>query len=138
MTTQYRCQNDNRHQLVGESTTLNGIDYLEVASPDQKTLDLHFLHPLPGQLNGVPAGPALTIGNVIISGGVRVRNIHVESISENNEVLTIQVNQRGDFSFYTLKLVNSAIDLSTPAGFDPQLAEIEFITLQKTTPASGA
>jgi len=126
MTTQYRCQNDNRHQLVGESTTLNGIDYLEVASPDQKTLDLHFLHPLPGQLNGVPAGPALTIGNVIISGGVRVRNIHVESISENNEVLTIQVNQRGDFSFYTLKLVNSAIDLSTPAGFDPQLAEIEF------------
>src|SRR6266542_630375 len=126
MTTQYRCQNDNRHQLVGESTTLNGIDYLEVASPDQKTLDLHFLHPLPGQLNGVPAGPALTIGYVIISGGVRVRNIHVESISENNEVLTIQVNQRGDFSFYTLKLVNSAIDLSTPAGVDPQLAEIEF------------
>jgi hypothetical protein len=50
----------------------------------------------------------------------------VESITANNEVLTIQVNQRGDFSFYTFKLVNSAMDLSTPAGFDPQLAEIEF------------
>lgn len=126
MTTQYRCQNDNRHQLVGESTTLNGIDYLEVASTDQKTLELHFLHPLPGQLNGVPAGPALTKGKVIITGGVRVRNIRVESIAANNEVLTIQVNQRGDFSFYTLKLVKSAMDLSTPAGFDQQLAEIEF------------
>jgi hypothetical protein len=126
MTTQYRCQNDNRHQLVGESTTLNGIDYLEVASTDQKTLELHFLHPLPGQLNGVPAGPALTKGKVIITGGVRVRNIRVESIAANNEVLTIQVNQRGDFSFYTLKLVKSAMDLSTPAGFDQQLAEFEF------------
>ena len=126
MTTQYRCQNDNRHQLVGESTTLNGIDYIEVASTDQKTLELHFLHPLPGQLNGVPAGPALTKGKVIITGGVRVRNIRVESIAANNEVLTIQVNQRGDFSFYTLKLVKSAMDLSTPAGFDQQLGEIEF------------
>src|SRR5882724_3526559 len=126
MTTQYRCENDNRHQLVGESTTLNGIDYVEVASTDQKTLELHFLHPLPGQLNGVPAGPALTKGNVIITGGVRVRNIRVESIAASNEVLTIQVNQRGDFSFYTLKLVKSAMDLSTPAGFDQQLVEIEF------------
>jgi hypothetical protein len=128
MPSQYRCQNDdNRHQLVGASTAepdlnaLNGIDFLEVASPDQKTLELHLLHP-----NGVPAGSTLSKGNVIILGGVRVKDIRVESISVDNEVLTIQVNQRGDFSFYTLKLVKSATDLSTPSGFDPQLSEVEF------------
>ncbi len=36
------------------------------------------------------------------------------------------VNQPGDFSPYTLRLVVSPTDLGTPAGFDRQLAEVTF------------
>src|SRR5258706_4587333 len=132
MSPQYLCQNDNRHQLVevskaqGSQHALNGIDYVEVASEDQKTLELHFLRPLPGENNGVPTAPLLTQENIVITGGIRVRNIRVEKVIADKEVLTILVSDRGDFSFYTLKLVKSSFDLSPPEDFDPQLSEIEF------------
>ena len=50
------------------------MDFLEVATPEQTTLQVHFIHPLPGQANGVPAAPApqLTAANIVISGGVRI------------------------------------------------------------------
>ena len=35
----------------------NGIDYLEVTSPDQRTLEVTFIHPLPGEGDGVPEAP---------------------------------------------------------------------------------
>ena len=126
MDTQYLCQNDKRHGLVGTSTTLNGIDYIEVTSADQKTLEVNFLHSLPGQLNGIPSSPALTTQNVLITGGTRVRDIRVESVTASAEKLTIQVNARGDFSFYTLEIVNSPQNRTAPAGFDPQLAKVDF------------
>lgn len=126
MDTQYLCQNEKRHGLVGISTTLNGIDFIEVVSVDQKTLEVHFHHPLPGQLGGIPNSPALTKQNVLITGGTRVRDIRVDSVVTNAEVLTVQVNARGDFSFYTLTIVNSPQDSSTPTGFDPQLAAVDF------------
>src|SRR5256714_1157716 len=126
MDTQYLCQNDKRHGLVGTSTTLNGIDYIEVTSADQKTLEVHFLHPLPGQPNGIPSSPALTTQNVLITGGTRVRDIRVESVTASAEKLAIQVNARGDFSFYTLEIVNSPQNRTAPAGFDPQLAKVDF------------
>ena len=125
MRTQYHCENDNRHQAVAESTSLNGIEFLEVAS-DQKSLEVHFHHPLPGQSGGVPTAPSLTEDNVLILGGTRVRNIRVEKVTANNNVLTVEVSARGDFSFYTLQIVKSAQDQSVPDGFDPQLAEAEF------------
>src|SRR5437762_517387 len=118
MSPQFICQKNQRGEKVAESTTdpslnpLNGIDYIEVASVDQKTLNIHFIHPLPGQPGGVPAAPALTKDNVIIIGGVRRTNIQVLTASASAEVLTITVNQAGDFSFYTLKIVNSATDES--------------------------
>lgn len=126
MDAQYICARDQRHGLVGKSTVLNGIDFIEVVSTDQKTLEVHFLHPLPGQLNGIPNSPALTRQNVIVTGGARVRDIKVESVAANAERLTVQVNARGDFSFYTLRIVNSPQTLSTPNGFDPQLAAVDF------------
>jgi hypothetical protein len=126
MSTQYICQKNERGEKVAQSTTLNGIDYIEVVSVDQKTLALHFIHPLPGETNGVPATPALTNNNIIITGGVRIRNVQVLNLSAAAEVLTIQVNTAGDFSFYTLSLVKSLTDLSEPPGFDPQLAQVEF------------
>jgi hypothetical protein len=126
MDSQYICGNERRHELVGKSTSLNGIDFIEVVSTDQKTLEIHFLHPLPGQLNGVPSSPALTRQNVLITGGTRVRDIRVDSVNASGDTLTVQVNARGDFSFYTLRIVNSPQDFSTPTGFDPQLAAVDF------------
>jgi hypothetical protein len=120
VSTQYRCRNDNRHQAVARAAALNGIDYLEVASPDQKTLALYFHHPLPGQPGGIPASPQIRSKNVAISGGARIRDITVVKVTAADNVLTVEVDKAGDFSFYTLQLV----DVSK--SFDPQLSEVEF------------
>lgn len=130
MGTVYFCQNDNRRRLVRQSTTLNGIDYLEVQD-DQTKLDVHFLHPLPGPsaINPVPVDPAkeLTASNLIIEGGVRLRGIKVKPlVTRTDQVLTVTVDATGDFSTYTLRLVKSPVDVSAPDGFDPQLASVDF------------
>ena len=105
---------------------LNGIDYLEVTSADEKSLAIHFLFNLPGQANGVPASPALTAANVAIEGGVRITGIQVVSATPAANVLTVQVNAAGDYSTYTLRLVASAANPAPPAGFDPRLAAVDF------------
>ena len=49
------CGNENRRERVrttvgaGGTPLLNGMDYLEVANEAQTELELHFIHPLPGQ-----------------------------------------------------------------------------------------
>ena len=136
MATQYRCKNEERRRLVGATEDvqgnpiqpkLNGIDYLEVASADQRRLDVFFLHDVPGQPNPVPpAAPTLTKGNVVIEGGVRIRGISVDSISTSNNVLTVNVSRAGDFSTYTLRIVTSPTNPDPPAGFDPQLSAVDF------------
>jgi hypothetical protein len=105
---------------------LNGMDFLEVATPEQTTLHLRFIHPLPGQPKGVPAAPPLTAANVVISGGVRVREIRVARVTAGGNLLTVVVDQPGDFSQYTLKLVASPGEIEPPSGFDPQLAALSF------------
>ncbi len=126
MATQFRCENERRRNAVrfpddgaGNpiAPAINGIDYLEVAA-SQRTLLVHFIHPLPGQPNEVPSGqPALTAGNVVIDGGVRVTAIRVEDATAAGEVLTVEVDRPGDFSTYQLRLVNSVTDGSVPGGF---------------------
>ena len=103
---------------------LNGMDFVEVATPEQTTLHVHFIHPLPGQPNGVPAAPPLTAANVVITGGVRVTEIRVVRVTAGRNLLTVVVDQPGDFSQYTLKLVASPGESGPPAGFDPQLAAL--------------
>lgn len=107
---------------------LNGLDFLEVATPEQTTLHVHFIHPLPGQANAVPAAPTspLTPANIVISGGVRVTEIRVARVSAARNLLTIIVDQPGDFSQYRLELVTGAGESDPPAGFDPQLAALSF------------
>lgn len=128
MSTQYSCQKPQRRAavLAQNSPALNGIDYLEV-SADQNTLSVHFLFPLPGQTGGVPASPALSANNVIIQGGVRITGIRVlVPVTAAGKVLTVNVNAAGDFSTYTLSLVSDATNPAPPAGFDPQLASVDF------------
>jgi len=127
MKMQYHCKNEGRKVAISKGSEINGIDYMEV-SEDQTTLTVHFIHNLPGQEDQVPPDPAapLTPNSVIIRGGVRVKDIEVDSAESSGNVLTIHVKNPGDFSLYTLYLVGSAIDNSPPEGFDHHLSEIEF------------
>ncbi len=133
MNTQYRCANSIRRTLVRDTVgnngqpVINGIDYLEVDPADQKKLLAHFIHPLPGQPNGVPASPALGIDNVVITGGVRVTAIGIVKVEPVGSILTVTVDNDGDFSTYALRLISPAsAEGAPPAGFDPQLAEVAF------------
>jgi hypothetical protein len=109
--TQYRCGTPERRARVRDADPargeriLNGIDFLEVASDDQRTLEITFIGPLPGETGGVPASPALTIDDVVIEGGVRVVDVQVTQVSASDNVLTVEVDRAGDFSTYVLRLV---------------------------------
>ncbi|MCC6444410.1 MAG: putative baseplate assembly protein [Armatimonadetes bacterium] len=127
MSARYYCQHEKRRAKVLKSSALNGIDYLEV-SDDQTTLTVRFLHNLPGQSDPVPPAPApaLTAQNVVIEGGVRVKDIRVLSAPSSGQDLILTVDAPGDFSLYTLRLVASPTQKAAPAGFDPRLSSISF------------
>ncbi|MBS0181078.1 MAG: putative baseplate assembly protein [Nitrospira sp.] len=132
--TQIHSEVDLRRTLVRTKVgsdgkpVLNGMDFLEVATPDQTTLQVHFIHPLPGQPNGIPAVPVapLTAANLVIAGGVRITDIRVLQVTVAGDVLTVQVDQPGDFSQYRLRLVAGPGEVDPLAGFDPQLATLSF------------
>src|ERR1041384_3585853 len=127
MATQYRCSNENRREAVRQKSILNGIDYLEVISPDQMTLEVHFIHNLPGQANGVPASPVLTERNFLIEGGARVTRFKIKKpIVTNDNTVTLQVDRAGDYSNYVLRLVLGEESSDPPSGFDPQLSTLSF------------
>lgn len=127
MTTQFFCKNRDRWKRVKASGTVNGIDYLEVASTDQKTLNIYFLHNLPGEPGGIPTALPLQKENVFIEGGVRFKNIVAENVTSNANVLTVTVSTAGDFSGYILKIAKSSTEKDTPpAGIDEQLSTVNF------------
>lgn len=127
MAAPYRCGTARRRAAVRDAATVNGIEYLEV-SADQQTLEVLFLHDLPGGGGQapVPSSPVLTAEHVAIDGGVRITGIEVESVSAADDRLTVTVSAPGDFSTYTLRLRSSEIDDAVPGGFDPQLASVAF------------
>ncbi|MDQ3253699.1 MAG: putative baseplate assembly protein [Acidobacteriota bacterium] len=125
----YFCCDENRRRLVRDATetALNGIDFLEVvdreaASPAerQRVLRVHFLK----TFDPVPA--SFTTANVRIDGGERIRDVRaVAPISFTaNDLLEVRVNTPGDFSTYTLRLVEKS---GAPLdGLDPLLAAVDF------------
>lgn len=131
MGTQYRCSNENRRDAVRKTEkngkpVLNGIDYLEVVSPDQTTLEVHFIHKLPDGTTGVPPSPKLTDNNFVIEGGVRVQGIQVAISSVTDNVAKLKVSEAGDYSNYVLRLVVGEEISDPPSGFDPQLSAVTF------------
>jgi hypothetical protein len=127
----YTCCDELRRAALGDPAQnpngLNGIDFLEVIDHDaptklmrQRLLNIHFVNNLSG-------GP-LTKTNVLITGGERITNIIVTNVKPGPaaNILTVEVNQPGDFSIYTLQLVQDAQHPQPPPGYDPILSEIDF------------
>ena len=127
----YTCCDENRKAAIlsSASIALNGIDYLEVVDATATAPPSLLIHCLKA------APTTLTPANIMILGGESITGITAVSVAVGTgpTVLTVQTNQSGDFSTYTLRLVNSA----TPGrerslreyrdvleGFDPQLAEV--------------
>jgi hypothetical protein len=87
----------------------NGLDYVDV-SDDQLTLTAVFLGKLPPEFQPGAAGMA---AHLAIEGGRRVTGIQITAVTpvvdpdpEKDDVLVIKLDQYGDFSTYTLRLVN--------------------------------
>ncbi len=92
------------------STTLNGIDFVEVASADQQTLRVHFLNPVP--VAGTVTNPRITGGETIPTVAVNpIDNATAWSTdAEGRPILTLTTVAAGDFSFYTLSLTSAVLD----------------------------
>jgi hypothetical protein len=137
----YFCCEDRRRSAVQRHPTLNGIDFLEVIDRSdepqaerQRILLLHFIKDLaPGSLD---------TQNIRIEGGERISNIVIVSlmfggvtspplfsppIPSDPKVLAVEVDQPGDFSTYTLRLILSPDNPDLPpSGFDPILSSVDF------------
>ena len=120
----YFCSQKNRRALVLQSKNLNGIDYLEVLKGDDgcgKQLLITMLHD--------PRGLTLGPSQVQITGGTATSQVKAISVSLGTDapyVVTVQLNQPGDFSTYTLSLVANPSTSDPPDGIDPQLATVSF------------
>lgn len=119
------------HKDAQGKPDLNGIDYVEVSDNNPCILLVHFLNPAPNNL---------IKGNVSISGGRRIRNIYAidpapqpcssQDDPEPDNCLRITINQAGDFSTYTLRLVEvdaSGYPTNTPLqSLDQRYAQADF------------
>lgn len=132
----YSCSTQRRKNAIRSHPNKNGIDYLEVLDDEtapaverQTTLYLHFLKPL--------AEGSLSAQNILIKGGERIQNLRVTAILPMNlasppgddNVLRIKVSEAGDFSTYTLYLVQdnqSSDKLEPPTGYDLLLSKVDF------------
>jgi hypothetical protein len=121
------CSVESRRRLLRESKALSGLDYLEVGD-DPRQLTVFFIGAVPENL---------TNENVRIDGGERVRNIRVLRVEtgkadepDEDDWMAVTVDRVGDFSMYTLRLVEAAPDaLPTDqplSGVDPRYASLDF------------
>ncbi len=143
----YRCGDEDRRQRTADSTHLNGIDFLEVMDRESPTpqsrqtvLFVRCLKPVAG----------ISADNISITGGVRITPVRAvwafpadavpavntiaspaersffAALPEPERVLVVRTDATGDFSTYTLAIVQSLENLSPLLGFDPQLAVVRF------------
>jgi len=116
------CSGEERRALLIADDALQGIDFLEVVSPDQRQLEVHFLPKSTpagrtarqAMLNDLDGRPE----RLSINGGVRVLGIRALEARLLGDVLRIRVNEAGDFSTYTLVADHPAMD--------PAFREVDF------------
>ncbi|MDD1759436.1 MAG: hypothetical protein LUQ44_02415, partial [Methanothrix sp.] len=114
-----KCQEDMRRKCI-RKMQLNGLDHLE-ENENQKKLYVYFLGKLPSGLTEQNA-----MEHVQIEGGQRIRDIKITDIdlfhreeSDLDDYMVVYLDKRGDFSTYTLRLV----DLE---GIDSQYNHLDF------------
>jgi predicted phage baseplate assembly protein len=121
----YFCSQKNRRALVLQSANLNGIDYLEVAK-DSDGCGRQLLITMLKSSQGL----TLSTSQVQISGGTEASQVTAVSISVGTvsapKVITVELNQPGDFSTYTFSFVANQSTADPPDGFDPQLSTVTF------------
>ena len=115
------CQSDARRKKLFGNADWNGLDFLEV-SANQKSLCVHFF-------GAIPDG--LTIRNIRIEGGRRIRGIQVVTICVErsddehlDDCLKVEIDRPGDFSTYRLCLRHA--DGGPLDGIDPRYACLDF------------
>jgi len=94
------------------NTTLNGIDFVEITTPDQQSLRVHFLTTVTVEGTLSPTAP------VTITGGESVPTVPVDAISatdwavddDGRPTLDLHTPIGGDFSQYLLHIDSSALD----------------------------
>lgn len=96
----------HRRELLGRSTTLNGIDFVEVAGESQTKLVVHFQNAVP--LDG-------HIGRITITGGESIPTVTVLPFAapyapDGKLRLDLHVVAPGDFSTYTLAIESDRLD----------------------------
>ncbi len=156
----FSCCTDNRRTALVENGKLRAIDFLEVVDgkhPPEGTLPLGIDRQrtlLLTLINGMPTTP-IKVNNILITGGQSITNIGIEwvapakhlpsqahpsdhsyfpNLPDADKILVIRLANYGDFSPYTLSLVEDASAASlanfavaeTLAGFDPQLSSVTF------------
>lgn len=120
------CRDERRRQTVRDQHR-NGIDYVEVDDRDQRNLRVYLLGKVPKKLDKA---------NVRIEGGRRIRDVQVERVEigcspdgESDDCILVTVYKPGDFSTYTLRLVEVKDGKPTERpleGFDPRYAKVQF------------
>ncbi len=110
---------------------INGIDYLEVVDHEESDLDerqrllkIFFVKDVASPL--LESLQTATAANIRIRGGERTTGI----MADRSPVLVdghleVHVNQRGDFSTYTLALIDSKTNKPL-GGLDPALSSVDF------------
>lgn len=127
------CHDERRRDAVRAARHLNGLDYLELLplDPDQPAGPAALL------LSFLDKAPQLLPGNLRIDGGRRVRDLQVLRVEtyrladpERDDLVLALVDRRGDFSTYTLRLVEQdALGRPTErrlAGIDPRYDRLAF------------
>ncbi len=113
------CSEDLRRKLLFDNPNWNGIDYVEVAD-NQLSLCVHFFGDVPEHL---------TVDNILIEGGRRIRDIKVLRITidrahdlELDDCLRVEVDEPGDFSTYCLCIVEKVAPTDAGRQGDPRIA----------------
>ena len=128
MTNSLICENPKRRRQIRQQRR-NGIDYVEVDLYDKQGKQLP--HPI---LRVYFFGwvPYLQSENILLAGGRRIlsKGLKILSVAkeENEEHCKILVDGSGDFSTYTLHLVedNKAVNITPLASLDQRYAQADF------------
>jgi hypothetical protein len=117
------CQTDPRRDVVRRMPGRNGLDYVEVDCHDAPTLYVYFLGKLPPELAVNRPGLERYLR---IEGGDRITGLRILDVDpqvqadpELDDYLVVTLDRAGDFSAYTLRLVE--VD-----GIDPRYDSAAF------------